>query len=529
MIQNAIRRLVQYGLQTGLVEKEDEIYTTNRLIELFGLDSPETQGEQAGGAVQSQTKTADEACHGHACTAGETSRTQVDETGNLEGILKEMLDYAAEKGMLAADSVVYRDLFDTKIMGLLMPRPSEVIRKFYDLYKEVSPEAATDYYYDLSRNSDYIRRYRIARDKKWVTPTEYGDLDITINLSKPEKDPKAIAAAKNAPQSGYPKCLLCKENEGYAGRVNHPARQNHRIIPVTINGSRWGFQYSPYVYYNEHCIVFNSEHVPMKIEHATFCKLFDFVKQFPHYFVGSNADLPIVGGSILSHDHFQGGHYEFAMAKAPVEETFRAAGFEDVEAGIVKWPMSVIRLSGTDTDRIIALADKILANWRGYTDEEAFIYAETDGEPHNTITPIARKRGDKYELDLVLRNNITTAEHPLGVYHPHAKLHHIKKENIGLIEVMGLAVLPARLKQELADLKDAILAGKDLRASEELCKHADWVEEFLPKYTVTADNIEGILEKEVGLVFAEVLTDAGVYKRTPKGRRAFHRFLATLE
>ena len=544
MIQNAIRRLVQYGLQTGLVEKEDEIYTTNRLIELFGLDSPEADGEQADGAVQngtevaekqthgavqSQTQTADEACHGHACIAGETSQTQADETGNLEDILKEMLDYAAEKGMLAADSVVYRDLFDTKIMGLLMPRPSEVIKKFYDLYKEVSPEAATDYYYNLSRNSDYIRRYRIARDKKWVAPTEYGDLDITINLSKPEKDPKAIAAAKNAPQSGYPKCLLCKENEGYAGRVNHPARQNHRIIPVTINGSQWGFQYSPYVYYNEHCIVFNSQHVPMKIEHATFCKLFDFVKQFPHYFVGSNADLPIVGGSILSHDHFQGGHYEFAMAKAPVEETFRAAGFEDVEAGIVKWPMSVIRLSGTDTDRIIALADKILANWRGYTDEEAFIYAETDGEPHNTITPIARKRGDKYELDLVLRNNITTEEHPLGVYHPHAKLHHIKKENIGLIEVMGLAVLPARLKQELADLKEAILAGEDLRASEELCKHADWVDEFLPKYTVTADNIEGILEKEVGLVFAEVLTDAGVYKRTPEGRKAFHRFLATLE
>ena len=541
MIQNAIRRLVRYGLQTGLVEKEDEIYTTNRLIELFGLDSPEVQGEQADGAAQNGAEVSGEQADGAAQNRAEAAGKQIDgaaeevsvdaadETGNLEEILKEMLDYAAEKGMLAADSVVYRDLFDTKIMGLLMPRPSEVIRKFYDLYKEVSPEAATDYYYDLSRNSDYIRRYRIARDKKWVVPTEYGDLDITINLSKPEKDPKAIAAAKNAPQSGYPRCLLCKENEGYAGRVNHPARQNHRIIPVTINGSRWGFQYSPYVYYNEHCIVFNSEHVPMKIEHATFCKLFDFVKQFPHYFVGSNADLPIVGGSILSHDHFQGGHYEFAMAKAPVEETFRAAGFEDVEAGIVKWPMSVIRLSGTDTDRIIALADKILANWRGYTDEEAFIYAETDGEPHNTITPIARKRGNKYELDLVLRNNITTAEHPLGVYHPHARLHHIKKENIGLIEVMGLAVLPARLKQELADLKVAILAGKDLRASEELCKHADWVEEFLPSYAVTADNIEGILEKEVGLVFAEVLADAGVYKRTPEGRRAFHRFLATLE
>lgn len=526
MIQNAIRRLVKYGLQTGLVEKEDEIYTTNRLIELFGLDSPEVQGGQADRAAQNGAEASGKQIDG---ATEEVSVDAADETGNLEEILKEMLDYAAEKGMLAADSVVYRDLFDTKIMGLLMPRPSEVIRKFYDLYKEVSPEAATDYYYDLSRNSDYIRRYRIARDKKWVAPTEYGDLDITINLSKPEKDPKAIAAAKNAPQAGYPRCLLCKENEGYAGRVNHPARQNHRIIPVTINGSRWGFQYSPYVYYNEHCIVFNSEHMPMKIEHATFCKLFDFVKQFPHYFVGSNADLPIVGGSILSHDHFQGGHYEFAMAKAPMEETFRAAGFEDVEAGIVKWPMSVIRLSGTDTDRIIALADKILTGWRGYTDEEAFIYAETDGEPHNTITPIARKRGDKYELDLVLRNNITTAEHPLGVYHPHARLHHIKKENIGLIEVMGLAVLPARLKQELADLKVAILAGKDLRASKELCKHADWVEEFLPGYTVTADNIEGILEKEVGLVFAEVLADAGVYKRTPEGRRAFHRFLATLE
>ena len=538
MIQNAIRRLVRYGLQTGLVEKEDEIYTTNRLIELFGLDSPEAQGEQAGGAAQSQTKTGDEACHGHACTAGETSRTQVDETGNLEGILKEMLDYAAEKGMLAADSVVYRDLFDTKIMGLLMPRPSEVIRKFYDLYKEVSPEAATDYYYDLSRNSDYIRRYRIARDKKWVAPTEYGDLDITINLSKPEKDPKAIAAAKNAPQSGYPKCLLCKENEGYAGRVNHPARQNHRIIPVTINGSRWGFQYSPYVYYNEHCIVFNSEHVPMKIEHATFCKLFDFVKQFPHYFVGSNADLPIVGGSILSHDHFQGGHYEFAMAKAPVEENFRAAGFEDVEAGIVKWPMSVIRLSGTDTDRIIALADKILANWRGYTDEEAFIYAETDGEPHNTITPIARKCGDKYELDLVLRNNITTAEHPLGVYHPHAKLHHIKKENIGLIEVMGLAVLPARLKDEMAALEQAILDGAEIREDEVLAKHADWVEEFLPKYgftagsglegEVTPEKLHEIIQTEIGLVFKEVLLDAGVYKCTEECRKAFRKFVDTV-
>ena len=421
-IQVLIRKLVSYGVQTGLVPEEDVIYTTNRLLELFELDELEDR--------DNVTMREDE----------------------LEEVLKGMLDYAYEKGILKENSVVYRDLFDTKIMGLLMPRPSEVIRHFHELYEQVSPEAATDYYYKLSRDSDYIRRYRICKDMKWVAPTKYGDLDITINLSKPEKDPKAIAAAKLAKQSGYPKCLLCRENEGYAGRVNHPARQNHRIIPVTINGSQWGFQYSPYVYYNEHCIVFNSQHVPMKIEHATFCKLFDFVKQFPHYFVGSNADLPIVGGSILSHDHFQGGHYEFAMAKAPVERTFSVAGFEDVAAGIVAWPMSVIRLSGTDTDRIIALADVILNKWREYTDEEAFIYAYTDNEPHNTITPIARKRGDRFELDLVLRNNITTEEHPLGVYHPHAKLHHIKKENIGLIEVMGLAVLPSRLKGELEQL-----------------------------------------------------------------------------
>ena len=509
MIQEKILELTEYGLVTGLVAPEDKRFTINRLLELFKLDELEENIVTAYEKKEPMTqKSAEKA---------------------LEGILTEMLDYAAEQGLMPEDTITYRDLFDTKIMSMLMPRPSEVITKFRGLYNHQSAQAATDYFYKLSCDSNYIRRYRIKKDLKWTADTEFGTLDITINLSKPEKDPKAIAAAKLAKQSGYPKCLLCKENEGYAGRVNPPARQNHRIIPVTLNGSDWYFQYSPYVYYNEHCIIFNGQHTPMKIERATFGKLLDFVEQFPHYFVGSNADLPIVGGSILSHDHFQGGHYEFAMAKAPVEETFRAAGFEDVEAGIVKWPMSVIRLSGTDTDRIIALADKILANWRGYTDEEAFIYAETDGEPHNTVTPIARKRRDKYELDLVLRNNITTAEHPLGVYHPHAKLHHIKKENIGLIEVMGLAVLPARLKQELADLKEAILAGKDLRASEELCKHADWVEEFLPRYTVTADNIEGILEKEVGLVFAEVLADAGVYKRTPEGRRAFHRFLATLE
>lgn len=497
MIQDDIRQLIAYGRKTGLVPCEDEIYTTNRLLELFELDEPEeSSGEQ----------TEDE----------------------LENILGRMLDYAYEKGILKENGVVYRDLLDTKIMSILMPRPSEVIKTFWDYYKE-SPGKATDFYYKFSCDSDYIRRYRIKKDMKWTASTEYGDLDITINLSKPEKDPKAIAAAKSAKQSGYPKCLLCRENEGYAGRVNHPARQNHRIIPVTIQGESWGFQYSPYVYYNEHCIVFNSRHIPMKIDHDTFCKLFDFVKQFPHYFVGSNADLPIVGGSILSHDHFQGGHYEFAMAKAPVERSFTVKDFSDMEAGIVKWPMSVIRLRGKEIERIIALADVILEKWRSYTDEEAFIFAQTDGEPHNTITPIARKRGENYELDLVLRNNITTEEHPLGVYHPHAKLHHIKKENIGLIEVMGLAVLPARLKEEMGALKEAILTGADIRSDELLNKHADWVEEFKVKYDrIDESNIDDILQKEIGLVFMQVLEDAGVYKRTPDGQRAFERFTSML-
>lgn len=512
MIQKNIRKLVQYGVQTGLVPAEDIIFTTNRLLELFKLDDITEEALE--------------------CSAEELSFSDEElESGcALEALLGEMLDYAYEAGLMEENTVGYRDLFDTKIMSMLMPRPSEVVRQFNDIYEKKGAEAATDFYYALSRNSDYIRRYRVSKDMKWIAPTEYGDLDITINLSKPEKDPKAIAAAKLAKQSGYPKCLLCRENEGYAGRLNHPARQNHRIIPVTINDSLWGFQYSPYVYYNEHCIVFNSEHIPMKIEHATFCKLFDFVKQFPHYFVGSNADLPIVGGSILSHDHFQGGHYEFAMAKAPVEKHFSINGFEDVEAGIVKWPMSVIRLAGTDTDRIIALADKILNEWRGYTDEECFIYAETDGEPHNTITPIARKRGDKYELDLVLRNNITTEEHPLGVYHPHADLHHIKKENIGLIEVMGLAVLPARLKDEMAALKKAMLEGSDLRADEMLGKHADWVEEFSAKYEVIdSENIDKIIEDEIGLVFSRVLEDAGVYKRTEEGMAGFMRFVENIK
>ena len=502
MIQQDIRKLVEYGLKTGLVEKEDEIYTVNRLLELFELDEIEDKG-----AVIPM------------------------EEEELEEVLGRLMDYAVEKGIMKEDGIVYRDLFDTKIMSVLMPRPSEVIREFWKLYKE-SAEKATEWYYKFSQDTDYIRRYRIKKDQRWKADTQYGDLDITINLSKPEKDPKAIAAAKNAKQSGYPKCLLCIENEGYAGRVNHPARQNHRVIPIEINSSKWGFQYSPYVYYNEHCIVFNSEHIPMKIDHAAFCKLFDFVKQFPHYFLGSNADLPIVGGSILSHDHFQGGHYEFAMAKAGVEKSFVVKGFEDVDAGIVKWPMSVIRLACSDSTRVIALADVILEKWRGYTDEAAFVYAYTDGEPHNTITPIARKRNGKYELDLVLRNNITTEEHPLGVYHPHAKLHHIKKENIGLIEVMGLAVLPARLKDEMDKLADAILAGEDIRKDETLEKHADWVDEFLPKYAPdtrgTKEKLMEILHKEIGDVFMQVLEDAGVYKRTEEGTEAFGRFIETL-
>ena len=506
MIQERILELTEYGLVTGLITEDDKIYTINRLMELLEIDEMEDRVFEAYAARQPMTQQSAEE--------------------SLEDILAEMMNYAYEKGIMKENSIVYKDLFDTKIMGILVPRPAEVRARFKELYEHTSAQAATDYFYKLSCDSNYIRRQRIKKDRKWITETEFGTLDITINLSKPEKDPKAIAAAKNAKQSAYPKCQLCKENEGYAGRVNHPARQNHRIIPVTINHSDWYFQYSPYVYYNEHCIVFNSLHTPMKIERATFGKLLDFVTQFPHYFVGSNADLPIVGGSILSHDHFQGGHYTFAMAKAPIEKTLTFKGFEDVKAGIVKWPMSVIRISSADKDRLIELADRILKAWRGYTDEDAFIFAETDGEPHNTITPIARKRGEDYELDLVLRNNITTEEHPLGVYHPHAKLHHIKKENIGLIEVMGLAVLPARLKDEMAALSKAILEKKDIRADEVLAKHADWVEEFLPKYDhIDETNIMDILHEEIGLVFNEVLKDAGVYKCTEEGRKAFMRFI----
>ena len=496
MVYEAIKKLVTYGIETGLILEEERIYSTNLILDVLKLDDYEEPQEDYKNV-------------------------------ELQPVLKELLDFAVEKGLIE-DSVVYRDLFDTRLMNCLMPRPSQVIKIFKEKYA-VSPKEATDYYYKLSQDSDYIRRYRVCRDMKWVTKTEYGDIDITINLSKPEKDPKAIAAAKLAKQSGYPKCQLCRENEGYAGRTNHPARENHRIIPITINGGQWGFQYSPYVYYNEHCIVFNGQHIPMKVERATFVKLFDFIKLFPHYFIGSNADLPIVGGSILSHDHFQGGNYEFAMANAPVEREFTVKGYEDVKAGIVKWPLSVIRLSCADEKRIIDLADHILKAWRGYTDEAAYVFAETDGEPHNTITPIARKRGDMYELDLALRNNITTPECPLGLYHPHNELHHIKKENIGLIEVMGLAVLPSRLKEEMEVLSDYIVNGKDIRSNEKIEKHADWVEAFRPKYDViNSDNVDAIIKEEIGIVFKKVLEDAGVFKRDAEGQAAFDRFTATL-
>lgn len=496
MLQESIKKLVEYGVQKGLTPECERVYTTNLLLDVMDEDE---------------------------FTDPECDLTEI----NLEEVLADLLDEAVKKGLIE-DSIVYRDLFDTKLMNCLLPRPAEVQREFFQRY-ESSPEEATEYFYELSKNSNYIRSARVAKDKRWTVETDYGTLDVTINLSKPEKDPKAIAAAKNAKQSAYPKCQLCVENEGYRGRVNHPARENHRIIPITVNGGKWGFQYSPYVYYNEHCIVFNGQHTPMKIEKATFQKLFDFVKQFPHYFLGSNADLPIVGGSILSHDHFQGGHYTFAMERADFIEKFTVKGYEDVTAGIVKWPLSVIRLQCKDEKRIIELADHILKTWGEYTDEEAFVFAKTDGELHNTITPIARKRGEFFELDLALRNNITTEEHPLGVYHPHEKLHHIKKENIGLIEVMGLAVLPSRLKSEMEELADAIVNHKDIRSIESIAKHADWVEEFTPNYEkIDSDNVEDVLKQEIGKVFCQVLEDAGVYKCNDEGLAAFRRFISTL-
>lgn len=492
----AIGALVDYAVTHGLAEDADRHYLVNALLEKLGLDDYDPVGD-------------------------------VPFEG-LDDILDTLVDYAAEQGLLKSESITGRDLFDTALMGAVTPRPSDVIETFRSLYGE-SPEKATDWFYQFSQDTNYIRATRVAKDIRWSVPSEFGDIDISINLSKPEKDPRDIAAAKTAKQSAYPKCQLCLENEGYAGRMDHPARQNHRIIPVTINESHWGFQYSPYVYYNEHCIVLNGEHVPMKIDRAAFRKLFDFVGQFPHYFLGSNADLPIVGGSILSHDHFQGGRYEFAMAKAPYESTFTVPGYEDVEAGIVHWPLSVIRLRCEDDARIIDLADHILKAWRGYTDEAAFIFAETDGEPHNTITPIARKRDGKFELDLALRNNITTEECPLGVYHPHAEYHHIKKENIGLIEVMGLAILPARLKTEMALLAECLTGDKRMEDYPELEQHAEWARDIAARRTdLNKDNVDDILKEEIGHVFVHVLEDAGVYKCTDEGRAAFERFIATL-
>ena len=495
MIDTYIAELTQYALDKGLIEPDDQIWAANRLLNALGLDRWEA--------------------------------TAVTQKRPLEDILNDILDWAVANGRIE-DGVTSRDLLDTELMGRLTPRPSQVRRVFAEKYAQ-SPETATDWYYTFSQDTDYIRRYRIVKDMRWLAPTEYGDLDITVNLSKPEKDPRAIAAAKAAPQNAYPACQLCIENEGYAGRLDHPARQNHRMIPLTMDGQDWFFQYSPYVYYNEHCILLNSRHIPMKIDRSTFRKQMDFLKKFPHYFIGSNADLPIVGGSILSHDHFQGGRYTFAMAKAPVETPVCFPGFEDVAAGLVKWPMSVIRLRCADDDRLVDLADKLLAAWRAYSDPAADILAQTGGQPHNTITPIARMRNGQFELDLVLRNNRTTDEYPLGIFHPHQELHHIKKENIGLIEVMGLAVLPARLKSELTALADALVTGGDIRADETLSKHAPWAEKLQEQYTFTAENALPILQKEVGKVFAQVLEHAGVYKRTDAGHAAFLRFVESVQ
>ena len=490
-VDSGIKSLVKYAVREGLIDSLDEIWATNRILEILDMDAID-------------------------------SDAVADENADLQAVLGVLLQYAVENG-LCEDSVVFKDLFDTKLMGVLTPAPSVVINKFYSLYEE-SPLKATEYYYHLSRKSDYIREYRIKNDVKWITPTPYGDIDITINLSKPEKDPKAIAAALKMKQSSYPLCLLCPQNEGYRGRVNHPARQNHRIIPLDLEGEKWCLQYSPYVYYNEHCIVFDSNHVPMKISEQGFRRLFAIVKKLPHYFVGSNADLPIVGGSVLTHDHFQGGNYEFAMAKAPIEENVTFKGYEDIEAGIVKWPMSVLRLIGDDTDRICELSGKILAKWREYTDEDAFIYAYTDGTPHNTITPIARYRNGKFEIDLVLRNNITTDEYPDGYYHPHPEHHHIKKENIGLIEVMGLAVLPSRLKEEIGVLRDAIVNGTDIAADERIAKHKEWADNIVANNNVTAENCEDILKAEIGKVFADILGQCGVFERSEKGKTQFLKF-----
>lgn len=494
-INELITKLVKYGVKNGLLEEEDAVYATNRILsvlKLNGIDEVELDG--------SDIKTPSE-------------------------VLEPMLDWAFENGLLESNTPVYRDLLDTEIMACLMPRPSEIIKEFNSLYAN-DKKAATDWYYHVSKASNYIRQDRIAKDMLWKTKTKYGDIVITINLSKPEKDPKAIAAARNMPQSAYPKCQLCKENEGYKGTLSHPARGNHRIIPLDLNDERWFLQYSPYVYYNEHCIFFKGAHDPMAVNRKSFERLLEIVTLLPHYFVGSNADLPIVGGSILTHDHFQGGCAEFPMAEAKIYKEVKFSGFDDIEAGLVDWPMSVIRIKGTDKARLVELADKILTKWRAYTDESADIYAFTGNTPHNTITPISRFRDGKFELDLVLRNNRTSDEHPLGIFHPHAQYHHIKKENIGLIEVMGLAILPARLKTELKQVEYYLLnqdKEAELFADEALSAHGEWYNE-LKKLNPTEDNVEQIIHDSVGVIFSEILENAGVYKRTEDGENAFLRF-----
>lgn len=497
MIYQDIYELVHYGTSHNLVNSIDRVYVTNKLLELFELQGYE-----------------------EVYFEGTPTRP-------LYEILESMMEYAVEKGIMEEATTTTKDLFDTKIMGLLTPPPSVVQRIFSEKYKQ-SPKQATDYYYSFSKATNYIRTDRILKDEKWETQTPYGTIDITINLSKPEKDPRDIAKAGQTKSSGYPKCLLCKENEGYAGHFSHPARQNHRIIPTSLGGENYYLQYSPYVYYNEHCIIFNEQHIPMKINKNTFEKLLEFVSKFPHYMIGSNADLPIVGGSILSHDHFQGGSYEFAMAKAPYETMFTMAKYKNVTAGIVKWPMSVIRLQGENVQEIADAAEHILENWKNYTDESAYIYSHTEDTLHNTITPIARKRGELYELDLVLRNNITTKECPMGLYHPHQQYHNIKKENIGLIEVMGLAILPARLKMEMAEMEDAILQGKDIEAVESIKKHASWVKSWIQNYEITSENVHSILQDEIGKTFAKILECAGVFKRDEEGKEAFMRFVTVI-
>ena len=535
----AVTALVRYGMERGLIGAEDAVYTANSIFDLLQVDPDGDYAPLEAGAPEDFTLY--EAAKG-ASGQTQTGTASADDDGaELEGILKVLLDDAAARGIIDS-GITSRDLFDTKIMGCLTPRPSEVVRRFVEAYRR-SPREATDFFYKLSRDSDYIRRYRIVRDRKWIAPTRYGDLDITINLSKPEKDPKAIAAALTKKQGDtYPKCLLCSQNVGYAGRLDHPARQNIRLIPLTLEGEQWYMQYSPYVYYNEHCIVLSGEHRPMKIERATFARLFQFLQKFPHYTIGSNADLPIVGGSILTHEHYQGGNYTFAMAKAPCRRTVTFADYPDVRAGIVDWPMSVIRLDGKDPARLVDLADRILTAWRGYSDPEAGVLAFTDGTPHNTITPIARMRGEEFELDLVLRNNRTTEEYPLGIFHPHQELHHIKKEIIGLIEVMGLAVLPARLLGEMDVLAKRIMGGMDLREDEQTAAHADWAENFLKQYPEYAPehlafvtneeeraqlraDLDRIIEKEIGLVFSRVLEHCAVFADNEQGAVQFEQFV----